>query len=484
MANDTGFIEAEHNRKRALLLDYLEHTSNKVERKSSEVARPAKVIQNKEVEPAIPAVVLPVLIEQVPAEIKPEPMPEPIEEKKSTLDINEEKLKFFRQKRDLLEQILTQADKEAEEKKKAAEEEGKDELAEELPVQEAAPIAEEKQEVKIVAVGQEAMKQPEIIKPEVAMLKVEEALKQSNVLEFILPIKEKTKAIAISILEKIKKLFWHAMRKFKQTEFYAFIKPNFSLDDSKEEIRKFTVKFSKKLRRKGIRRLGRQVRHFAYGSFVFGCGFYLAYILLIYSFSPRSWFFNKLSDTLPVPAVISSYGLVDYYSYEQIKADAKSSGSLEDPAYLALKTQVIGSLAKKYKLDANLDQDLLLEVLKRRVVSDASLNYYGSRKYIELRQGIRQGNGIAKLAEETDLTLHRASYAKKAAADNFGDLIYGLPLNGVSPVIINKRGIYVISPVKVNDTKIDFYYLFVPARTLEQLMEENLSDAWLINLVN
>ena len=246
----------------------------------------------------------------------------------------------------------------------------------------------------------------------------------------------------------------------------------------------WSYKLKKNLHRKDVRRFGRSTRRIAYGSLIFVMSFYLAYLMLVYNFPPKNLLFEQISSQLPAPAIVSNYGLVDFYDYQQIKTSAENFGNQEDSSFLVLKWQIVNSLAEKYDVDQGLDQDLLVEVLKRKIIRDSSMNYYGSRMYLAIKQAQRQGDGLQKISEKTGLTIHRASYAKKIAAKHFGDLIYGLRLNAISPVIINDKGVYVLSILANNATSVDFDYLFVPARTLEQMIDEKLAESWVVSLVD
>lgn len=438
---DSGYEQ--FKKKRALLLDYLEHASNVIAKKVTEVAIPERSMKAKKEDKKTASKDAAVSASPFTNEAQPESekvvMEVPIKAPEIFINPSEvDKLLYLRQKRNLLESVLDLDEKSKQEKSN--------------PPVEATKTGESLEK-----------KQPEApaeIKPA--------AIQKAEV--------KTSPAKPANLSTEVKKP-----------------KPEFKASEEKKDLPALPLrqrwenhknKLKKNLHRKGVRRLGRSVRRFAYGSATFALGFYLSYLLLVYSFAPRNALFEQLAGQLPAPALVSNYGLVDFYSYQQIKASKESFAIPEDPSMMALKWQIINSLAGHYGVDQDLDQDLLLEVLKRKVVGDSSMNYYGSRKFLELKQAVRRGGSLAEVAETTDLTIHRGAYTKKLAAQQFGDLVYGLQLNALSPVIINDQGIYLLSVLSTSDTRMEFDYLFVPARTLSQLINEKMADAWIVSLVD
>lgn len=461
MAEKVDSDEEKFKRQRALLVDYLEHASNVIAKKVTEVDIPERSHKIKEEDkktaPKSADVSVSPFATDESAEADKVVIEVPIQAPPIVINPSEvDKLLYLREKRDLLERALLSDDKD----KKDIE--GKDNQA--VP------------EIKIVEPIVE-----KIIKP----LEIESLPAVPKKKEIAKPIEPKP------IIEAVKKIASQATTnkpevKILNTEKFslAVFLENFKTAKLDGNFQGWQVKIKKYLHRKKIRRVGRGVRRFAYGSLTFALGFYLAYLLLVYSFAPRSSLFQEISGQVPAPALISNYGLVDFHSYQQVKSSAINFGSAEDPALLVLKWQIINSLASQYGVDQDLDQDLLVEVLKRKVVGDSSMNYYGSRKFLELKQAQRRGDNLEQMAEQTGLTIHRGVYAKQFAAQKFGDLVYGLQLNATSPVIVNDQGIYVLQTLASSATKIEFNYLFVPARTLGQLVDEKLADAWVVSLID
>lgn len=464
--------------KRALLLDYLEHASNVIAKKVTEVAIPERSIKPAKEDKK--AAQKKAVVSDSPFTPGPSAEPEkvvmevPIQAPEIIINPSEvDKLLYLRKKRDLLESVLLQDDKKRQEKEKLEKEENQEELpsasakAEQPRPAPLQPIVRPPSELSTPII-EKALEKPARdhqdeakaeTKPQIAK-KAEAKTKQEDK---AMPIEKKPDSPKISLSDRFK--LWKTER---------------SVDG--EFV--WSRRLKKNLKRKGVRRLGRSVRRFAYGSATFALGFYLGYLLLVYSFAPKGPLFEQVAGKLPAPALVSNYGLVDFYSYQQIKSIAASSQSDNNPNLMVLKWQIINSLAERYGVDRDLDQDLLLEVLKRKVVGDSSMNYYGARKFIELKQALRRGESIEEIAESTGLAIHRSTYTKKLAAEQFGDLIYGLQANALSPLIVNDQGIYLLSVLSSSDTKMEFNYLFVPARTLGQLIQEKMADAWIVSLVD
>jgi hypothetical protein len=464
--------------KRALLLDYLEHASNVIAKKVTEVAIPERSIkpakEDKKTAQKKAVVSDSPFAPEASAEPEKVVMEVPIQAPEIVINPSEvDKLLYLRKKRDLLESVLLQDDK----KRQDQERSDKPEMTMEAPREMA-----KTQEVKPVPVEEKVAPLIEPVKP-IEEKALEKSIMIANAAakaEILPPVVKKAEA-QIKPETKIKETEKQPdVPKIAKVDNFKLWKLGRTADVEYAWLRRF----KKNLRRKGVRRLGRSVRRFAYGSATFALGFYLGYLLLVYSFAPKGPLFEQVAGRLPAPALVSNYGLVDFYSYQQIKSIAASSESDNNPNLMVLKWQIINSLAERYGVDRDLDQDLLLEVLKRKVVGDSSMNYYGARKFIELKQALRRGETIEKVAESTGLAIHRSTYTKKLAAEQFGDLVYGLQANSLSPVIVNDQGIYLLSVLSNSDTKMEFNYLFVPARTLGQLIQEKMADAWIVSLVD
>lgn len=448
MADKEDSTIEQYKSKRAILLDYLEHAGNVIVKKITETAipeGPAKADDKSEKTAAEKAVVSdsPFIGEQ-PIEAEKVIMEVPIQAPEIKINSSEiDNLLYLREKRDLLESVLLKDGVKKRDKILPQESEIKAEIVVEVKPAE-------------TAVVDQAPKTEPPLRKEIRP--IAENIPKKLVDE---PKQEmKTETICLAKIIRQLKIDWVA-----------------HLQVRKNKIKKI-------LHRRSIRRFARKARRISYGSATIALGFYLGYLLLVYSFTAHNAWFEQVAGQLLAPALISNYGLVDYYSYQHIKSTATNLESGDTPTLLTLKWQIINSLADKYGLDKSLDRNLLMEVLKRRVASDSSLNYHGARTLLELKKSVRRGDNIEKTAEATGLTIHRKTYTKKFAAQQFGGLIYGLRTSSLSPVIINNQGIYVLSILSSSETKMEFNYLFVPIKTLDKLIKEKLAEGWIVSLVD
>ena len=70
---------------------------------------------------------------------------------------------------------------------------------------------------------------------------------------------------------------------------------------------------------------------------------YLIFFIYLFSFSPDNQIARKINQFTPVPAIITAEGMVDYYSYQDIKANLYSSSEVIS----TLSSQDISVLAKE-----------------------------------------------------------------------------------------------------------------------------------------
>jgi hypothetical protein len=493
MAKEPGLDEKKLDQKRALLLEYLEKADNKIEKRVEKVDSPVRSMEGKEEDKSSvnkTAVVSPIVLvkegESVPFFIKASAKLKPVDQ---------EKLKFFRDKRLLLEKVLEGAP--------AVATESTNEQAV-APIQASSALPKTKTKAKAIDLDNQQQKEKIAVKLPPVLIKDHSSSTSASSLNIAkfwdgsLERLLKISAMVFSEPELAAPKTAKPVKKKIKSKPKSKSKPNSVVGGGQAQakalahgFKSFSPRLSsywlqrlkKDIHRKSTRRLGRNLKEWFYGSLFFAGGFYLAYLLLIYNFKPNNWIFSQLNRLLPAPAIISSFGLVDFQTYQELKAMIDRTSAIDDPAFMALRWQAITLLASHYGLDASLDQDLLLEALKRKVISDPSLNFDASVKYNNLKVSLRSQNSLRALAAENGLAVERRGYSKKLAADSFGNLIYSLPLNTLSPIIINDRGLYVISPIAVSETKIEMELVFVPALTLSQLVDMEISDAWLINLL-
>jgi hypothetical protein len=214
-------------------------------------------------------------------------------------------------------------------------------------------------------------------------------------------------------------------------------------------------------------------------------GVYLFFLIIVYTFSPSSLLFNELNNYLPVPALFSSYGMVDYFDFKRVAEIAKrAKANDEDVTSSILRDQIMRAVARSYFVDETLDSNLLQQVLRRRVIEDVNFNKATTNRYYDLRVALRTSKTLSEISAKTKLKINTKIVTTKMAAREFGPAILGLSKNAISNAIINERGIYVLSLEHLDDDKLMIDYVYLPARTFDQMVRDKMSEGWIINFVN
>ncbi len=181
--------------------------------------------------------------------------------------------------------------------------------------------------------------------------------------------------------------------------------------------------------------------------------------------------------------MVSSEGFVDYYSYLDLQKNKNTLELGNDFQQEILKRKIVLRLAKKYKLSPALDYKELVEILRKKIIEDSDINNYSAQKYYQLILALKTSSSLDEVARKSDVGIKRRYLTKGLFARQFNlDTADFMKVN-LSQLIISDNGLYVVSLNSVSAEKIDLNYIFVPANTLEGMVEKEMSKAWIVSFV-
>jgi len=352
-------------------------------------------------------------------------------------------------------QIADRVKREAEEKAKA-EEAGKklkEELAKKEIAEKAKLLALEK------AKAEEARKWREKLALEEKDKEEKRIMKENKRLEKI-KRKEEIKRIKQEI--KLAKAKAAAERKIKKQKAIKLFKKN--LNNKLVEI--FSV----------IK------QNFVYGILylvVFLIIIYVVFCLLVLRFKIDNNIIGELARTLPVPAVITSQGIINYNDFRNIKNNYANLNSAEKKNNL-LEWIILKNLTKKYGLPVNSSSQTLALAFS----ADEDYNQIGLSRIKKISQLLKNVDDIEQLGRYADEYSEVIYYDNESAADKFGQAVLNLNVNQASDIIIGDNGYYIVQAVENKNGQLGIKYLFVAAKTLDQYVGERLSKIKIFILAN
>lgn len=269
--------------------------------------------------------------------------------------------------------------------------------------------------------------------------------------------------------------------------------------------------------------------------------FVLAYFIfsfILFNFYPDRPVARRLAGAVPVPAIISTVGLVEFYDYLDVKKEIEyqlsafenkkiSQNVLAEIAKnMTVKEKLAGKLAGRYGLVVeereveeafkqilklnlsgrelettmqkvmgpyyHLGQErfkervirpkILLSKLATAIVRDKNLNARAWSKISEadarLKAGEEPGQFKAPDGYQASGLLY---YSSSEIVKKFGAGVTGLKAGEISEVIINPEGYYLVKVQEITDDLYGIDYVFVKARTLDEYLSEEFKKVKIIN---
>jgi len=224
-------------------------------------------------------------------------------------------------------------------------------------------------------------------------------------------------------------------------------------------------------------------KNFVYGLLlliIFSAIGYLAFCLAILRFNTAGGLADKLTRYVPVPAVLSSYGFINYSDFKNLADKNYYARTLADKKKSLAEWIVIRNLKRKY----NLPLDATAEGLALKFAADEDINRVGLSRIKKISQLLADGGDLASLSKYADEYNAAAYYGPSQAVEKFGQEVLTLPIGETSGVIYRGDGYYLVVRVNDQNNQFGFKYVFVSAQTLDQYLNEKLVEAKVFILAN
>jgi hypothetical protein len=186
-----------------------------------------------------------------------------------------------------------------------------------------------------------------------------------------------------------------------------------------------------------------------------------------------------IASYVPTPAIVTPDGIIDYNTYNAIKANISDNGSDASVKSAIARIIVIGNLAEKYNIpydiagSGGIITDELRDELSQKIIYDVTINQVGINRIGKIKQLIDKNGDFVRTANTygddqgqidiSDDNRNSVGYASEIADLNTGE---------VSDVIFTPEGYYIFKCYEKTETDLALSYVFVKAKTLDQYINE------------
>jgi len=219
-----------------------------------------------------------------------------------------------------------------------------------------------------------------------------------------------------------------------------------------------------------------------------GLTLYSLAVLAVTQIRPSSGPAYKMSQYLPIPALLAEDGIMEYHDYIDMRSSFLASGHSPEQAQKLVQTNfakqmAVNRLLNDYELLEG-DDDFTTKELRRVVVSDQSINLVANSRIKKIKEMVKEQNDFVMIAntygdEQGQLTLSASTTDQVVGGEQLLDLEKGQ----VSDVIVGQEGYYMYRCFGRQDESLDLGYVFVEAKTLEDYIEEYIKGCVVWSLV-
>ncbi|MBI2459816.1 MAG: hypothetical protein HYV53_04725 [Parcubacteria group bacterium] len=309
-----------------------------------------------------------------------------------------------------------------------------------------------------------------------AKFKAEEKFKdeQAGKLREKLKLEEKLRAEE-RIIEENKR-----RQEIKRAEEIKRIKEEVKLAKAKAAVKRKAKRqkaiklFKQKLNNKLNEIFSAVKRNFVFGALyliVFLIIGYTVFCLLALRLKTDNSVIAKLARVLPVPAALTSQGLINYNDWRDLKNDNNTN---------LAKWIILRNLSRKYKMPDNLPD----KVLAAAFIKDEDFNQAGLLRIKKISQLLKGADDLELASKYADEASGVIYYNHEEAAEKFGPAIFNLKTNQTSDIIFSDNGYYIAQNVGDKNSQSGLKYLFVRAKTLDQYISEKSAKIKIFILAN
>ncbi len=212
---------------------------------------------------------------------------------------------------------------------------------------------------------------------------------------------------------------------------------------------------------------------------------YLFFVLLLVKANPDNRVTRFLADLLPVPALISSTGVLEYYDYLDKKTSLNSQLNISDSSTInkvfALDF-VLGDLVSKYGI--NYSNENFKSQVENSILYDLDVNNVGIKRIGKIKGLIDEGSNFVQVSEKYGDQVDKIDFkSEEDAVKNFGEKLSGLRIDEVSDVVVHDDGYYIFKRYKKNNS-FSLSYVYIASVGLDEYLNEEAVKLKIWSLVD
>jgi|GEM_PF-6075445 len=214
--------------------------------------------------------------------------------------------------------------------------------------------------------------------------------------------------------------------------------------------------------------------------------YYLLFALSVYWLHPDNRYSRLLNRCLPVPAIVSNFGFLDYYEYNDGVAAALAGGapSLGEARQEMARLIIAKKIAREHGLElgaGRLSPEKKSEL--DAILLEAGLSRGFGEKAVEARKSIDSGENFDDAAKRYGFDLNSRYFTAEEAAGKFGGKIALMQIGQVSDIIVGEDGYFVVQVLEKNDAAFGLKYFYARGKILDDYIDEYLKRMKLWSLV-
>ena len=212
---------------------------------------------------------------------------------------------------------------------------------------------------------------------------------------------------------------------------------------------------------------------------------YLFFVLLLIKFNPNNKITRIIANYMPVPALVSSVGVVEYYDYIDKRNIFRTEFEVINDSVLnkifALDF-VLNDLVKRYGINHN-DVDFRQKV-EKNIMLDLQVNSVGIKRIGKIKDLIDDGGNFVQVSNKYGDQVDKIDFDnEQLAVEKFGDKLFSLRIDQVSDIVAHDDGYYIFKRYKKNNM-FSLSYVYIASVSLDEYLNEEAANLKIWSLVD
>ncbi|MFH1255130.1 MAG: hypothetical protein V1667_01520 [bacterium] len=207
--------------------------------------------------------------------------------------------------------------------------------------------------------------------------------------------------------------------------------------------------------------------------------FYFIFCVMVLRFKFEGSIAMKIERFLPVPAAISTCGIINFHDFLGIRNSDYNNLSISGKKEALGQWIVLKKLRAKYGLPSDSPEEILLSAF----AADEDFNQEGMSRIKKISELLKNEDDIKQMDKYAD-ECGEAVYSAENAEKKFGKKIFDLKLSQTSDMIIAGDGYYIARIFYDQGGELGVKYVFVKAKTAVQYASEEVAKMKIFILAN